>query len=70
LEKILSNIVRQENDKYTRLLMEIKKEAALSLQEGLNIFSLFPLLNSYTGIPIEDDPIAKFYIEKDSEKEQ
>jgi len=70
LEKILSNIVQQEDDKYTRLLMEIKKEAALSLQDGLNLYALFPLLNSYTDIPIEDDPIAKFYIEKVSEEEE
>ena len=70
LEKILSNIVQQEDDKYARLLMEIKKEAALSLQYGLSLYSLYPLLNSYTDIPIEDDPIAKFYVGKASEKEE
>jgi len=63
LEKILSNIAQQEDDKYTRLLMEIKKEAALQLWEGLNPRAYLVLLNSYTDIPLEDDPIAKSFIE-------
>jgi len=70
LEKILSNIVQQEGDKYTRLLMEIKKEAALQLQEGLNIRHYLVLLNSYTDIAWVDDPIVKYFDEKDSEKEK
>jgi flagellar motor component MotA len=60
-KKILSNIIRQEEDKYTRLLMEIKKEAALQLQEGLNPRCFVVLLNSYTDIPLYDDPIVKYY---------
>jgi hypothetical protein len=63
LGKILSNIVQQEDDKYTRLLMEIKKEAALQLREGLNPRAYLVLLNSYTDIPLEDDPIAKSFME-------
>jgi flagellar motor component MotA len=63
LEKVLSNIIRQEEDKYTRLLMEIKKEAALQLQEGLNPRCFFVLLNSYTDIPLNDDPIGKCFMD-------
>ena len=68
LERILSNIIQQEEDKYTRLLMEIKKEVALQLQEGLNRRNYLILLNSYTDIPFEDDPIVKLFYES-SEKE-
>jgi flagellar motor component MotA len=70
LEKILSNIVRQEEDKYTRLLMEIKKEAALQLQEGSNLYSCIHLFNSYTDItPLEDDPIVKLLLEEANEED-
>jgi len=69
LEKVLSNIVRQEEDKYTRLLMEIKKEAALQLMEGINSRSYTILLNSYTDIAINDDPIVKLWLEKANEEE-
>jgi len=41
LDKILSNIIQQENDEYTRKLMEIKKAAALQLQAGLNSLYFF-----------------------------
>jgi flagellar motor component MotA len=61
LEKLLSNIVRQEEDKYTRLLMEIKKEAALLLQKDLNSRLWLALLNSYTDIPFYDDPIVEYF---------
>jgi len=64
LEKILSNIIQQEEDKYTIRLMELKKEAALSLMERLNLRYFLVLLNSYTDIPIIDDPIAKLFIEE------
>ena len=70
LERILSNIVQQEDDKYTRLLMELKKEAALQLGEGLNGRYYLMLLNSYTDIAFDDDPIVKLFFEKDSEKEK
>jgi len=69
LERILSNIIQQEDDKYTRRLMEIKKEAALGLQQELNIRSYLLLLNSFTDIAFNDDPIAKFFAENDNEKE-
>jgi flagellar motor component MotA len=64
LEKILSNIVRQEEDKYTLRLMELKKEAALSLLEGLNLRYFLVLLNSHTDISFYDDPVVKLFYEK------
>jgi flagellar motor component MotA len=59
IEKILSNIVQQEKDKYSRLLMEIKKETVLSLSEGINHYYIALILNSLTGITLTDDPIFK-----------
>jgi len=59
LDKILSNIIQQEEDKYTRRLMEIKKEAVYCLQNGIDSFYYIMLLNSHTDIPINDDPIYK-----------
>jgi hypothetical protein len=61
LEKVLSNIIQQEEDKYTQRLMEIKKEAALQLYGELNNRKYLVLLNSYTDIPLNDDPIVKYY---------
>jgi hypothetical protein len=55
----LSNIVRQEEDKYSRLLMEIKKEIVLSLSEGINRYYIALILNSLTDITLTDDPIFK-----------
>jgi hypothetical protein len=64
LEKVLSNLINQEEDKYTRLLMEIKKEAALQLKTNYNIRNVLILLNSYTDIPFNDDPIVKLFMEE------
>jgi flagellar motor component MotA len=66
IDGILSNIIRQEEDKYTRLLLEIKKEAVLKIQVGINDSLLAYFLNSHTDIPLTDDPIyQKFKDEKD-----
>jgi len=70
LERIFSNLIRQEEDKYTHRLMEIKKEAALGLQEGLNPRIYLVLLNSYTDIAWEDDPIVKYFVEKEETSEE
>jgi len=70
LEKIISNIIQQEEDKYTRRLMEIKKEVMLGLREGINNWYHLMLLNSYTDITFIDDPIVKLFFEEDSENEQ
>jgi len=65
IRSILSNIVRQEEDKYTRLLMEIKEEAALSIQEGENPRILAYKLNSFTDIALTDDPIIQKLMNED-----
>jgi len=52
-DKILSNIINQEKDEYSKLLMIIKKEAVLSLSCGENTRLLIYLLNSYTDQPLD-----------------
>jgi flagellar motor component MotA len=59
IEKILSNIIAQEKDEYSRILKTIQKEAVLAIQEGLNPRILFHLLTSYTDIPLNDERIKK-----------
>jgi flagellar motor component MotA len=56
IEKILSNIIQQEEDKYTRILMEIKKESVLSIQAGDNPRIIICKLNSLTDLTLTDDP--------------
>jgi flagellar motor component MotA len=55
IDKILSNIIEQEKDKYARRLKMIQKEAALKIQEGLNPSMIYALLNSYSPITIGED---------------
>jgi flagellar motor component MotA len=57
IEKILSNIINQETDEQIRTLKIIQKEAVLAVQEGLNPRLLSALLNSYTPVPLNDDPL-------------
>jgi len=59
LKNILSNIIEQEDDKYTRRLMTIKAEAVLSLQAGDNTRIMRYKLNSLTEFSLEDDPIMR-----------
>jgi len=59
IEKILSNIIAQEKDEYSRILKMIQKEAVLGIQEGLNPRILFHLLTSYTDIPLNDERMKK-----------
>jgi flagellar motor component MotA len=47
LEKILTNIVKQEKDEYMLILKNIQKEAVLSIQEGQNTRIVCLLLLSY-----------------------
>ncbi|MDR0313116.1 MAG: hypothetical protein LBI14_05930 [Treponema sp.] len=47
IEKILSNIVKQERDEYMLLLKDIQKEAVFSIHEGFNPRLLATLLLSY-----------------------
>jgi hypothetical protein len=56
---ILSRIIEQEDDKYTRRLMDIKLEAAISIQCGDNTLILASKLYAFTDIALADDPIFK-----------
>ena len=60
VEKILSNIIAQEKDEYSRILKMIQKEAVLAIQEGLNPRILFHLLASYADIPLNDERLKKY----------
>jgi flagellar motor component MotA len=55
IEKILSNIIKQEKDKDMLKLKTIQKEAVLMIQAGSNTRSLYALLNSYTDITVKED---------------
>ena len=59
IRDILSYIIEQEEDKYTRKLMEIKAETVLSVQAGDNTNILAHKLNSFTKLSLEDDPIMR-----------
>ncbi|MCL2138753.1 MAG: hypothetical protein FWH41_04390 [Treponema sp.] len=54
IEKILSNLVNQEKDEYERLLKTIQREAVFSIMRGDNPRVMALLLNSHTGIPLND----------------
>jgi flagellar motor component MotA len=59
IEKILSNIIKQEKEENMHTLKTIQKEAVLMVQEGSNPRLLYALLNSYTGITLKEDEITK-----------
>jgi flagellar motor component MotA len=42
-----------------KTLKTIQKEAVLMIQNGMNPRMLCAALNSYTGIPLEEDPVKK-----------
>jgi flagellar motor component MotA len=66
IRDILSLIIKQEEDKYTRLLMELKMEAVLSIQCGDNTRIIAYKLNAFTDITLTDDPVyQKFMDERD-----
>ena len=52
VDKLLSNIIKQEKDEDKALLMLMQKEAVLTIQYGTNTRLLMLLLNSYTNIPL------------------
>jgi len=64
IRDLLENIIRQEEDKYTRLLMELKKEAVLSIQAGENTRITVYRLNSFTNMDLTEDPILQKYMDK------
>ena len=55
IDEILSNIINQEKDEQLRTLMIIQKRAVLSIQAADNLRPLYPLLNSFTDIPLNED---------------
>jgi flagellar motor component MotA len=59
IEKILSNLVKQEKDEDLAILKNIQKEAVLMIQAGDNPRFVYAVLNSYTNIAIKDDEIYK-----------
>jgi hypothetical protein len=56
IDTILSNIIKQEKDEQLRVLKEIQKEAVLRLQDGTNPRMIYALLNSFTDIPLNEQP--------------
>ena len=68
IRDLLENIINQEEDKYTHLLMELKKEAVLLLQSGENIRIIAYKLNSFTDICLTDDLIIKKYMNEENDK--
>ena len=60
IDKILSNIVNREKNKYLFLLKTIQKETVLMIQEGINTSIIVLVLNSYTDIPFNDPRFKKF----------
>jgi flagellar motor component MotA len=59
IETVLSNIVAQEQDACIKTLKTIQKEAVLGIQAGINMRSLYALMNSYTDISLEEDPAVE-----------
>ena len=55
ISEILSNLINQEKDEQLRTLMNIQKRAVLSIQAGDNPRLIYPLLNSFTDIPLNED---------------
>ena len=59
IDRLLSNIIRQEKDEYAFTLKNIQKEAVMSIYWGWNPRMIYYLLNSYTDISLKDDEVRK-----------
>ncbi|MDR0502926.1 MAG: hypothetical protein LBH16_06340 [Treponema sp.] len=59
VDKILSNIVAQDTDEFSRLFKTIQKEATLLLYSGIHPRLLCAVLNSYTDLPLSDDVVTE-----------
>ena len=55
IDKVLTNLVEQETDHFTRTLKKIQKEAVLLIQQGMNAEMVHTVLNSLTDIPLSMD---------------
>jgi flagellar motor component MotA len=64
IDKIITNIIAQEKDEYTRAFKTIQKEAVLNIQDGFDPKLLHRILNSYTDLPIKDEE-AKYGLDKE-----
>ena len=60
IEEVLSNIVNQEKDDYTRLYKKLQSEAVYCIQQGLNLSQAYFWLNSFTDLSFNDDSVKKF----------
>jgi flagellar motor component MotA len=56
INRVLSNIVDQEEDVLKKRIKTIQREAVLALKDGCNPRLLGILLNSLTGFSYNDDP--------------
>jgi flagellar motor component MotA len=61
IDKILSNLVKQEENENMHILKTIQKEAVLMIQAGLNPKLLYALLNSYTNLALIEDELNDKY---------
>jgi len=61
IEKILSNLIEQEENENIRKLKNLEKEAVLMIQDGTNTRILFAILNSYTNLPLKEDKLNLTY---------
>jgi flagellar motor component MotA len=57
IDKILSNIIGQEQDQYKKFFMIIKKEVVLSIRNNMNHRIMMAIINSY--VDIKDDEAYK-----------
>ena len=55
IDKIITNIIAQEKDEYTRVFKTIQKEAILKIMDGFDPKMMHLVLNSYTALPIRDE---------------
>ena len=63
IDNILTNIINQEKDNFSRTLKNIQKEAVLSIQGGHNTRILLAFINSHTDIPLNDPEFKKIIAE-------
>jgi flagellar motor component MotA len=59
IEEILTNIIKQEKDEDMIILKNIQKDAVWMIQAGLNPRLLYAVLNSHTGITLQEEKIQK-----------
>jgi len=57
IREIMSNLIIQEEDKYARLIKQIKAAAVISIHAGENVRILACKMNSFTDIAYTDDPV-------------